>query len=393
MFADETIERIRAVIRESIGNREMAGCSLLLIRDGEEILYCEDGLADREANVPIRRDTLFRIYSMSKPVTAAAAMILLERGVIDLMDPVSKYIPGFRNQLVADGDKLVPAEREVTIKHLLSMTSGLVYEGADRAGQDTLAVFREIEGRLFGNEPMSTMDVANRLGACALKFQPGQSYEYGSSADVMGAVIEAASGMRFGEFLRRELFEPLGMEDTGFWVPADKRSRLAKTYAVNDNGELELYTGNHLGILHQMDRPPAFESGGAGLVSTIDDCAKFAAMLMNGGAANGIRILQPGTVEFLASPSLNDAQLRRFEEKHPHKVGYNYGNYMRVMTDPGRAVTLGSAGEYGWDGWLGTHFSNNPRERLTLLMMTQRKDGGALSVTRKVRNIVFSSLR
>jgi CubicO group peptidase (beta-lactamase class C family) len=392
MFADTTIERIRTVIRESIGNQEVAGCSLLLIKDGQEMLYCEDGLADREANVPIRRDTLFRIYSMTKPVTAAAAMMLLERGMIDLQDPVGKYIPGFRNQLVADGDKLVPAERDVTIKHLLSMTSGLVYEGTDRAGQDTLTVFRDIDERLFGEAPMSTMEVANRLGACALKFQPGESYEYGTSADVMGAVIEAASGMPFGEFLRGELFEPLGMKDTGFWVPADERHRLAKTYAMNENGELELYTGNHLGIIHQMDRPPAFESGGAGLVSTIDDYAKFANMLMNGGSANGVRILQPGTVKFLVSPSLNAVQQQKFEEKHPHKVGYSYGNYMRVMTDPGRAVTLGSIGEYGWDGWLGTHFSNNPRERLTLLFMTQRKDGGALSLTRKVRNIVFGSI-
>jgi CubicO group peptidase (beta-lactamase class C family) len=391
MIAHTTIERIRTVLRESVERQEVAGCSLLLIKDGEEILYCEDGLADREANVPIRRDTLFRIYSMSKPVTAAAAMLLLERGIIDLQDPVSHYIPGFRNQQVAAGDKLVPAEREVTIKHLLSMTSGLVYEGTDRAGQDTLAVFREIDDRLFGVEPMSTMDVANRLGACALKFQPGQSYEYGTSADVMGAVIEAASGMRFGEFLRKELFEPLGMKDTGFWVPDEKRHRLAKTYAMNENGELELYTGNHLGIIHQMDRPPAFESGGAGLVSTIDDYAKFANMLMNGGSADGIRILQPGTVKFLVSPSLNAIQQQVFDEKHPHKVGYSYGNYMRVMTDPGRAVTLGSIGEYGWDGWLGTHFSNNPQERLILLLMMQRKDAGTTPLARKIRNIVFSS--
>jgi len=391
MFTNATIERIRATIRDSIGRNELAGCNLLVIKDGKEALYCEDGLADREAGLPIRRDTLFRIYSMSKPVTAAAAMNLLERGVIDLFDPISKYLPGFRNQQVSEGDGLVPVHREVTLKDLLSMTSGLVYGGPGRAGQETEAVFREIDERLLGDRPMTTQEIANRFGECALQFQPGRSWQYGTSTDVMGAVIEVASGMRFGEFLEKELFAPLGMRDTGFWVPDGQRHRLANTYATAENGELELFAGNDLGIIHRMDRPPAFESGGAGLVSTIDDYARFARMLMNGGELDGVRILRPKTVDFLTSCTLTEEQQRAFEAWHPN-IGYSYGNFMRVMTDPGKAGGLGSAGEYGWDGWLGTYFCNSPKDRLTILLMMQKKDAGTTPLARKLRNLIFASL-
>lgn len=391
MFTPTTIERIQTTIQTSIARRELAGCNLLVIRNGQETLYCEDGLADKEAGTPIRRDTIFRIYSMSKPVTAAAAMILLERGVIDLFDPVSKFLPGFRNQRVAQGDELVPVHRDANIKDLLSMTSGLVYGGTDRAGRETEAVFREIDERLLGDRPMSTLEIANRLGECALQFQPGQTWQYGTSADVLGAVIEAASGMRLGEFLKKELFAPLGMEDTGFWVPADKRHRLAKTYSNNAEGELELYAGNHLGIIHRMDRDPAFESGGAGLASTIDDYAKFANMLMNGGSWNGVRILRPRTVEFLITNTLTEEQQKGFNTWHTQS-GYSYGNLMRVMTDPGKAGGLGSLAEYGWDGWLGTYFCNSPKDQLTILLMMQKKDAGTTALTRKLRNLIFSSL-
>lgn len=390
MFSKIEINQIKKVLKDNIDNNVIAGGNLMIIKDGKEIFYHEDGLADREEGFPIKRDSIFRLYSMSKPITAAAVMILLERGEIDLYEPVSKYLPGFKNQMVHKGDNLVPAEREVTIKDLLSMTSGLVYGGEHRAGKNTEALFQEIDSRLLGDSPINTIEAMNKLGLCGLSFQPGTSWEYGTSADVLGAIIEIVSGKRFGEFLKEEIFEPLGMKDTGFWLAEEKRNRLVKTYADNNNGDLELYTGNNLGIINKMDREPAFESGGAGLVSTIDDYAKFTRMLMNKGSFEGVQILRPHTVKYLTSGTLNTIQQKSFDNWLT-LCGHSYGNLMRVMTDCSRAGDLGSLGEYGWDGWLGAYFCNCPNEDLTFLFMMQKTDAGTTTLTRKLRNIVLSS--
>lgn len=390
MLSKIEINQIKKILKDNIDNSVIAGGNLMIIKDGKEIFYHEDGLADREARLPIKRYSIFRLYSMSKPITATATMILLERGEIDLYEPVSKYLSGFKDQVVNKGDSLVPVEREVTIKDLLSMTSGLVYGGDHKAGKDTEALFQEIDKRLLGDSPLSTIEAMNKLGRCKLAFQPGTSWEYGTSADVLGAIIEIVSGKRFGEFLKEELFEPLGMKDTGFWLPEEKRNRLVKTYADNNNGDLELYTGNNLGIINQMDREPAFESGGAGLVSTIDDYAKFTRMLMNKGSLDGVKILRPHTVKYLTSGTLNTIQQKSFDNWLT-LCGHSYGNLMRVMTDCSRAGDLGSLGEYGWDGWLGAYFCNCPNEDLTFLFMMQKTDAGTTTLTRKLRNIVLSS--
>jgi CubicO group peptidase (beta-lactamase class C family) len=390
MLENDEIKQIKKAMKESIDKNVIAGGNLLVIKDGREILYHEDGMADIEAGLPIKRDTMFRLYSMSKPVTAAAVMILLERGEIDLYEPVSKYLDGFKNQMVDEGGTLVPANREVSIKDLLSMTSGLVYPGEGKAGQDTANVFMEMDRRLFGDHPMDTLEAMNKLGKCTLAFQPGSYWQYGSSADVLGAVIEVVSGQRFGTFLKKEIFEPLGMNDTGFWLPVEKRKRLAKTYEDNGKGVLELYTGNNLGIIQQMDRDPAFESGGAGLVSTIDDYSKFAKMLINKGSLEGVQILKPRTVEYLTTSKLNETQQKGFDN-WPTLYGHSYGNLMRVMTDCSRAADMASPLEYGWDGWLGAYFSNCPKENLTILFMMQKTNAGTTALTRKLRNIILSS--
>lgn len=384
------IEQIKKALRDSINENFISGANLMVIKGGEEVLYHEDGFADIEEKKPIKRDSIFRLYSMTKPVTAAAVMLLLERGEIDLFEPVSKFLEGFKNQMVVEGGNLVRANREVTIKDLLSMTSGLVYEGNDIAGRETKALFNEIKDRLLGDSPMGTVEIANKLGKCPLAYQPGTSWRYGTSADVLGAIVEVVSGMRFGEFLDKEFFKPLGMKDTGFWVPQDKRHRLVKVYANDKKGGLELYTGNHLGIINQMDRDPAFESGGAGLVSTIDDYAKFAKMLMNEGTLDGVQILRPRTVKYLTSGNLNEQQQKSFDNWLT-LCGYSYVNLMRIRTDACKAGDMGSFGEYGWDGWLGTYFCNSPKDDLTFLFMIQKTDAGTTHLTRKLRNIVFST--
>jgi CubicO group peptidase (beta-lactamase class C family) len=225
MIGNIGVEPVRKTLREEIDNNGIAGGNLLVIHDGKEILYHEDGFADIEQKLPIKRDTIFRLYSMTKPITAAAVMILMERGRIDLYEPVGKFLEGFRNQMVQKSDgSIVPTEREMIIKDLLSMTSGLVYGGEDKAGLDTGELFGEIDNRLLGDNPMSTLEAMNRLGKCTLAYQPGSYWIYGTSADVLGAVVEVVSGMSFGEFLHKEIFEPLGMQDTGFWCRRRKGS-------------------------------------------------------------------------------------------------------------------------------------------------------------------------
>ncbi len=238
MLGQREISLIDRTLEKAVAEDFMAGVSVMAIFGGEEVLYRQAGWANKESGIPIVRDSIFRLYSMTKPVTAAAMMVLLERGLVDLFEPVSAFLPGFKAQKVDVEGKLVPATREMVLKDLLSMSSGLVYAGEDRAGQETLDLFREIDQRLLGDDPMGTVEIANRLGGCALAFQPGSDWQYGSSADVLGAIVEVVSGRRFGDFLESELFSPLGMVDTAFFVPRDKASRLVVAYEADSSGKL-----------------------------------------------------------------------------------------------------------------------------------------------------------
>lgn len=389
----ELRNRMQEMLEAAVAAKELAGGSLLVRQHGEELCYLQAGMADREKGEAVRRDHIYRLYSMSKPVTAAAAMVLFERGLLDLAEPVSGYLPEFAGQLVEENGKLVPAVREVTVKDLLGMTSGLMYNGnPGLTGAYVTELFRQVDDRLLTDQAMTTTQIARALGKGPLAFHPGSSWLYGTSADVLGAVVEAAAGMTFGEFLKKNIFEPLEMKDTGFFVPEEKRDRLAAAYRLNAAGELERYTQNHLGIINAMDRQPAFESGGAGLVSTIDDYARFAQMLLNEGELDGRRILQPATVRFMTAGQLTQVQREAFGRNFANMPGYSYGNLMRVMVDPGQSATLNHVGEYGWDGWLGCYFANDPAAGMTMLFMMQKTDSGLTSVVRRMRNLMISSL-
>lgn len=388
-------ERLTEVIRKSIEEKQVSGVSLLVQKDGEEVCFLAEGMADREAEKTIKRDTIFRLYSQTKPVCAVAAMILMERGELDLCQNVSAFLPGFKNQTVWENGVNRPVKREVQVQDLLRMTSGLHYpDEISEAGRQTARLFKEIDERLLGDDPMSTIEIANALGKCSLGFEPASSWNYGTSADVLGAVIEVVTGMRLGEFMEKEIFTPLGMKDTAFWVPEEKQARLAKTYETVKEGEeakLVLYEGNHLGIQNAMHREPAFQSGGAGLASTLDDYMRFAKMLLNGGEYEGVRILNEETVKYLTQGQLIDKQQNAFEEKW-WLSGHTYANLMRVCKNPGKASLFTREGEYGWDGWLGMYFANFPKENMTILMGMQKKDSGTWELTRKLRNIILSNL-
>lgn len=381
-------DRITDILAAAVDNRECAGVNVLLRRHGEEVLYTQAGMADIEAGRLIQRDSIFRLYSQSKPVTAAAVMLLCERGLIDLMDGVDKYLPGFRNPQVVDAKgNLTRAYRAPWIMELLGMTAGLSYPDADPAGQYAARVFEEAHEAIRKGGGIPTVEFMNRLGEQPLAFQPGTHWRYSTCADVLGAVVEVVSGKRFGDFLREELFIPLEMHDTGFYVPEEKRERFVTCYVRGKDG-LTPWTGMNLAC-GVYDRDPAFESGGAGLVSTLEDYSHFADMMMNGGVWNGRRILSPASVKFLTTPQLSD-DVRK--DMWDSLSGYSYGKLCRVCVEPGRVAGLALPGEYGWDGWLGTYFCNFPHEGITLLSMQNTTDTGTAGVVRKVRNALLAAL-
>ncbi len=383
--------KIEEALQRSIQKGELAGASVLLLKDGKELLYTDAGYANIEKDKPFVRNTICRIYSMTKPITAAAAMLLMERGLLELGQPVGDILDSFKNQTYWHEGEEKPVKRNMLVKDLLCMTSGLSYGGEDPAGQQVWRILEDADARLYGKNPMTTMEFADRIGHCSLSFNPGDGWLYGTGADIIGAVIEKLTGMRYGEFLKKEFFEPLGMEDTGFYVPAEKYERLADVYESTKDG-VKLYVTNNLGIKYTQDVPAAFESGGAGLVSTIDDYAKFATMLMQNGRYEGKRILKVKTVEFMTKAKLLPWQQEALWRGWDGMYGYTYGNLLRIMEEPGMAQFNTYRGEYGWDGWLGTYFCNSPENKLTILLFCQRKDSGTMDVTKRIRNIIAANI-
>lgn len=378
-------EKLTACMEDAVARQEVAGASVLVLRHGAEVVYAAAGMADREQGKPMARDTICRLFSQSKPVTAVAVMLLAERGQIDLCEPVETFLPGFKNQQVMTDGGLEPARRPATVMDLLGMTAGLCYPGEDPAGRAAAALFAENDARIQRGEGLSTVEFCNRMGQLPLAFHPGEHFRYSTCADVLGAVVEVAAKKPFARFLEEEIFRPLGMKDTAFWVPPEKWSRFAQVYECP--GNLRPFERQNLDVgLYTQE--PAFASGGAGLVSTLDDYAAFATMLLEEERYPGGRLLAPETVRFLTAPQLGPQPLA---DVWNSLDGFSYGKLMRVMRDPGRYPGLSRMDEYGWDGWLGVYFANFPREKMTLLMMTQRTDHGTGPMTRKLRNLLLSS--
>lgn len=381
-----TMDRL---VQKEVAEGRVKGASALVLHRGKELYYGAFGEADAERGIPMRRDTIIRLYSMTKPVTAAAVMLLAERGDIDLWDPISKYLPCFAGQKVWRNSGEVPAERENTIYDLLNMTSGITYpDGAHEPGRRMQVMVEENVRRRRAGGRVDTQEYMRGIASVPLCFQPGERWLYGFSADVLGGVIEAVSGMTFGEFLKKEIFEPLDMRDTGFFVPKDKKDRLAQYYDVTEDGVFTPHIDNHLGEYFGED--VAFESGGAGLVSTLDDYSRFASMMVRGGEYNGKRILGNRTVAFMGQNRLDEGQ--RVSLDWDSTRGYGYGCLMRVLIDQGAAGTVASPGEFGWDGWTGNYVSMNPAEELVILYFVQRCGADVLPTVRKLRMAVYAAL-
>lgn len=397
------LKEIQLVLDNAVKSNYFAGTNLLVYKDGKEVGYWQSGLADVSAGKPFNRDTICRMYSMSKPVTSVAAMILVEEGKLDLAEEVANYIPAFWNlQICYDkGRNGTPqkAFKNILVQDLLNMTSGYTYgawsEDCPLGEQLTSDLIQELNADVAGPNKITTQDVAERLAKIPVSFEPGTDYNYGLSADILGAVIEKVSGMKLSEFMKKRIFEPLGMKDTDFYVPAEKQNRLAKVYKcvkTDDGQKLEPFTNCNLGIQDKMDHAPAFESGGAGLCSTVEDYMKFALMLTNGGELDGKRILKKGTVDYLRHARLRDDLQQKFNQKMPHLSGYTYCNLLRVAFESGKANVITDYEEFGWDGWLGPYVSVDVKNNLTIVMTMQRTDTGTSGPTRRIKNIIYSSL-
>lgn len=367
----------------------IAGANVAVISKGETVYSASFGMADKENSIPMKEDTIFRLFSMTKPVTAAAAMILLERGEIELSDPLKWYLPTFEAPCVLDESGKRPAERDITLRDLLTMTSGIPYPDGHPSGQAMGELWgRQSENYLNGEKLLNTREFALEMGRRPLTFTPGDRWMYGASADVMGAVIETVSGTSFGGFLRREIFEPLGMNDTGFYIPPEKYGRLAQAYEYQQDG-LKPFKHFHL-CLTDYKAPPAFESGGAGLVSTIGDYSKFVKMLMNRGEFNGKRIMGRKTVELMTKNFLTKEQLRSAD--WDTMTGQGYGCFMRVLMDRTLAGFNCTEGQYGWDGWMGCFFTIDPVEDLAMLYFIQNAGAGCSKTARQLQNIIWSQM-
>lgn len=380
------------VIQAKINGDEIKGASLCVIHKGDTVYFRQFGMADVARNIPMTKDSIFRCYSMTKPVTAAAVMSAVEKGMISLSDTVDMYLPGFLDQKVLKNGKLVPVEHKVTLQNLLDMTAGVTYPDTGfPAGTYMQNMIDQYYADLEAGKPTTTYDLANLIGQQPLEFEPGEGWRYSFCADVLGAVLEVVTGKTYGEYLKKTIFEPLGMVDTDFYVPEDKQNRFMENYEYKpESGTLEPCTWQHLGLSYMHKKKPAFESGGAGLVSTVEDYSRFVQMMMHGGSYRGVRILGRKSIEHMTTNHLTPQQLQMYDWESLR--GYGYGDLMRQMTDVPASYGLGSVGEFGWDGWLGSYVAMDPAEDLAIIYVIQKCGGNGYRDVQVLRNIIYSAL-
>jgi CubicO group peptidase (beta-lactamase class C family) len=357
----ERLQRIHEAIQRHIDAHRISGAVTLVARNGRVAHFEAHGLMDVETNKPMRRDALFALASMTKPVTGVAVLMLMEEGKVHLNDPVSKFIPEYKAMQVAvakEGDseiRLVPAEREITIRDLLTHTSGFSMDGPG-----TRQAPKELRWPIAPDETLARY--VPRLAAIPLDFQPGTRWSYSPQVgiDTLARVVEVASGQSYDAFLRQRIFDPLGMKDTFFIPPADRRERQATIYQVSDKG-LEKQ-----GIT-RIPLPETYFSGAIGLVSTAEDYFRFAQMLLDGGRGNGKQLLSPRAVELYSSNFVGEM----FGGQLGRPQGMGFGLTVEVVEDSVRAGTFRTNGSFGWDGSFGTYFWVDPKEKLVALLMVQ----------------------
>ncbi len=372
-MSPERLERIDHMLERAVARGDIPGAVALVARDGKIIYQKAFGMADIQTGRPLSTDDIFRIASQTKAITSTAVMMLWEEGRFRLDDPVSRFIPEFANTTVLDNFNpadttytTVEAEGEITIRHLLTHTSGIGYgiiDGDER--------FRKIYQKagivdLFTTEDISIEENVRRLAALPLHHNPGEKYTYSESIDVLGYLIEVISGMPFDIFLRERLFDPLGMDDTWFYLPPEKAGRLVPVQARTGSGEWVPYESNYYDPDYPVTGARRFFSGGAGLSSTAKDYATFLQMYLNAGELNGIRFLSRTTINFMMANHIGDL----WGEDPDSHLGLAFGVLTKKGQDRGGQ---GSEGTFNWGGYFNTQFFADPREQIIGVLMKQTR--------------------
>lgn len=381
-IAADRLDRLHQAMNGFVDRREVSGIVTLVSRDGKIADLHAVGMQDVDKKLPMKTDAIFRIASMTKPITSVAIMMLYEENKLFLNDPVSKFIPAFAKSTVIEEGKAVPARRAITIRDLLTHRSGLTYSFLNGAAVGNGYRKNGVTDGLT-TTAMTLEEAINKLAAEPLMSHPGAAFNYSLSTDVLGRVVEVASGQPLNVFMRERIFKPLKMVDTDFSVPQSKWSRFVTVYSPDGKGGIramndpEAFGNTHMSPWEYYKDDKTYFSGGAGLASTASDYARFANMLLNGGALDGVRLLSPKSIELMTAN-------HTAEVPHPLPLvgaGKEFGLGFQVVTDLAATQTLGSQGMYGWSGIYGTVFWIDPKEKLVSIMMVQRYPGSAVAGT------------
>jgi CubicO group peptidase (beta-lactamase class C family) len=385
------LERINPIMQGYVDRQELPGMLTEVSVRGKIVHQEKFGCMDIETQKPMELDTIFRIASMTKPITSAAIMMLYDEGHFNLNTPVWKFIPAFKNikvlvKEIPDGVELAELEREVTMRHLFTHTAGLSYGWGENDPVDKL--YRNAGKKVEeSGKPLTLKMLVDGVSQLPLAFQPGSQWRYSFAIDFLGYIVEVISGMPIDQFFSKRIFEPLGMVDTAFYVPESKLPRLATVYGHRPDQDglqrLEIPTPSSL---------PAMCSPGGGLASTLHDYGRFAQMLVNGGELDGVRLLSPSTVGLM---EMNQAPLEAlpygFQKNDQYHAGYGFSIGMRVLMDVAKTGMAGSVGEFGWDGAFNTYFWIDRKKALYGLLMTQHSPNAYYPVAQQFKQLTYQT--
>ncbi len=389
-LSSERLERIGTAVQHGIDDKRIAGAVTLVARRGHVVWFKSQGMADLEAGKPMRSDTMFRICSMTKPITSLAVMMLYEEGHFLLDDPISAYLPEFKNPKMlvkrASGESYsIPAVREITIRDLLRHTSGLTYHWNTDLGPIYKAA-NVAHGLLPYDGTIE--DSVKHLAGVPLLFNPGERWEYSLGVDVLGRLVEVVSGKPLDEFFRTHIFEPLGMKDTYFYLPDNKRERLATAYTYYAGKGLNRFPDTPItegSFVYSADYPyhgpKKLFSGGAGLVSTVADYTRFCQMMLDGGKVSNAHVLSRKSIELMTGD-----QLGKISPEQAFGLGFGVDGVKAPLSE------LGSPGEYNWGGFFYTAFSIDPKEQMIVIFMAQLHPSGDLRLDRQVNALAYQAI-
>lgn len=389
-LSSERLERLSGTLQRYVDSNALPGAVVLIARQGRLAFHEEFGLRDRETGAAMRPDTVFRIASQTKALVSVGILLLQEEGRLLLSDPVGKYLPEFQETTVAvpdgtGGYDIVAAERPITLRDLLTHTAGIGYGTGIAADRWKAA---GITAWYFADRDEPIAATVSRMAGLPFEAQPGERWVYGYATDILGVLIEQLSGQSLDSYLRQRLFGPLGMSDTHFFLPPAKRERLAAVYSIADDGSLQRAPDSAamLGQGAYVDGPRQSFSGGAGLVSTASDYARFLQMLLNGGELDGVRLLSRKTVELMTVSHTGHSQLG------DNLPGAGFGLGFYVVQDLGGRGQPGSVGEFGWGGAYHTSYWVDPAEELVVVYLTQVIPATGLDDQEKVRALVYQAI-